>query len=325
MDETTFKLLDTPVKIAAFRTALMEQGNQALRFLPANAAVEQLKKQTICTGEQPDEREQELEKGLSKAKIAVKGQMWALLNPAAKLVLFEFSPSRATINAVLLLKDYQGLLMADAYSGYIRLAKLMGINITLLSCWAHARRYFLESQNPEHPDPVVREIIHRIDGLYHIEKQVKGRAPRKKKRARKRSSAILRALKIYLDEKIQLYAPKEAVAVAIQHCLNHWEALTTYTQYGSAPIDNNQTERAIRPITINRKNVLFLGSVEHAAGAALMYSLMECCRMHQVDPFTWLLDILKRIEYHPKEQLVDLLPHNWKKLNQCGKSPPGNT
>jgi hypothetical protein len=101
--------------------------------------------------------------------------MWALLNPAAKLVLFEFSPSRATINAVLLLKDYQGLLMADAYSGYIRLAKLMGINITLLSCWAHARRYFLESQNPEHPDPVVREIIHRIDGLYHIEKQVKGR------------------------------------------------------------------------------------------------------------------------------------------------------
>jgi transposase len=115
------------------------------------------------------------------------------------------------------------------------------------------------------------------------------------------------------------------VAVAIQHCLNHWEALTTYTQYGSAPIDNNQTERAIRPITINRKNVLFLGSVEHAAGAALMYSLMECCRMHQVDPFTWLLDILKRIEYHPKEQLVDLLPHNWKKLNQCGKSPPGNT
>jgi hypothetical protein len=303
----------------------MEQGNQVLRLLPGNAAAQQLKKQTTRTGEQPDEMEQELEKGLSKGKIAVKGQMWALLNPAAKLVLFEFSPSRATINAVLLLKDYQGLLMADAYSGYIRLAKLLGINITLLSCWAHCRRGFLESQNPENPDPVVREIIPRIAGLYYIEKQVKGQSPKKKKRARKRSRTILKSLKVYLDEKIQLYAPKEAVAVAIQYCLNHWIALTAYVQYGRAPIDNNQTERAIRPITINRKNVLFLGSVEHAAGAALMYSLMECCRMHQVDPFTWLPDILKRIEYHPKDQLVDLLPHKWKILNQCSKSPPGNT
>jgi transposase len=53
----------------------------------------------------------------------------------------------------------------------------------------------------------------------------------------------------------------------------------------------------------------------------LMYSLMECCRMHQVDPYTWLLDVMKRIENHPKDQLADLLPHKWKKLNQSGKSP----
>jgi hypothetical protein len=47
--------------------------------------------------------------------------------------------------------------------------------------------------------------------------------------------------------------------------------------------------------------------------------------MHQVDPFTWLPDIMKRIENHPREQLSDLLPHKWKKLNQNGKSPPDNT
>jgi hypothetical protein len=65
---------------------------------------------------------------------------------------------------------------------------------------------------------------------------------------------------------------------------------------------------------LGRKNSLFLGSVEHTAGSALMYSLMECCRMHKVDPHAWLLDVMKRILSCPKDQLADLLPHKWKKL-----------
>ena len=313
MDETTFKLMDTPLKIAAFKNSLSQSGLAALDMLPANQYVAQLKKETISIGEQQG-LEREMENGLVKGKIVLKGQMWALVNPISQLVLFDYSPSRATVNAVLMLKDYQGLLMADAYSGYIRLAKLMGINITLLSCWAHCRRRFLESQNPGNPDQVIKEIIHRIAQLYQIEKQVKGCSPRKKKKVRKRSRTILGHLKIYLEEKIQHYAPKESVAVSIQYCLNHWNALTQYTRYGIGIIDNNITERAIRPLTISRKNSLFLGSVEHAAGSALMYSLMECCRMHKVDPHAWLLDVMKRILSCPKDQLADLLPHKWKKL-----------
>ena len=155
-------------------------------------------------------------------------------------------------------------------------------------------------------------MIARIAELYKIEKEIKGRSARKKKRVRKRSATLLRSLKKYLELQLPNYAPKEAVAKAIQYCLNHWDALSAYTRYPIAPIDNNQTERTIRPITVNRKNVLFLGSVEHAKGSALMYSLMECCRLQEVDPMAWLLDIMKTIQSHPTDQLVNLLPHKWK-------------
>lgn len=323
MDETTFKLMDTPLKIAAFKATLVESGLKALELIPTNEYVAQLKKETSSMGKQQEPgMEKEIDKGLMKGKMILRGQMWALVNPEAQLVLFDFSPSRATVNAVLMLKDYEGLLMADSYSGYVSLAKLMNINITLLSCWAHCRRKFLESQNPGNPDPVVKEIINRIGQLYQIEKKIKDYSPEKKMEVRKESQTILELLKIYLDTKLQLYAPKESVAVAIQYCLNHWAALTQYTQYDKGILDNNVTERAIRPLTINRKNSLFLGSVEHAAGAALMYSLMECCRMHKVDPYAWLLDVMKKVESYPKDQLVDLLPHKWKKIKTNEISPP---
>ena len=127
-------------------------------MLPANQYVARLKKETISIGEQK-ELKREMENGLVKGIIVLKGHMWVLVNPILQLVLFDYSPSKATVNAVLILKNYKGLLMTDAYSGYIRLAKLMGINITLLSCWAHCRRRFLESQNPDNPDQVIKEII----------------------------------------------------------------------------------------------------------------------------------------------------------------------
>jgi transposase len=317
MDESHFKLLDTPAKVAAFRDQLKQQ---ALVLEPPPS--KQGGKSPINLDD--EDMEEELSAGAAKGKVVLKGQMWALLNPVKGLALFEYSPSRATINALLMLKNYQGLLMADAYTVYRRLSKLMGVSITLLSCWAHARRGFLESQDPKNPDPVVGEVIARIAELYKIEKEIKGFSPRKKKKVRKRSATLLRALKKYLECQLPKYAPKEAVAQAIQYCLNHWNALSAYTHYGIAPIDNNQTERTIRPITVNRKNVLFLGSVEHAKGAALLYSLMECCRLQRVDPMTWLLDVMKTIETYPPDQLADLLPHKWKRTKQIGKSLPPN-
>jgi len=94
--------------------------------------------------------------------------------------------------------------------------------------------------------------------------------------------------------------------------LTSGKVLTQYIKHGHPPIDNNSLERAIRPIAISRKNVLFPGSLDHGEGAALMYSLMECCRINQIDPYEWLLDVMKTIETFPKDRLDELLPNKWK-------------
>lgn len=235
MDETSFKLLDKPDKISAFKAQLKKKELEWKPF-PSKQAEENIKDAPQTSSVDDGDMEPGLKAGEAKGKMVLKGQMWTLLNPAAELVLFEYSPSRATINARLMLAGYKGLLMADAYTAYRKLAKSSGIPVTLLSCWAHARRRFLDSQDHNNPDPVVREVISRIAELYRIEKQIKGQSPRKKKKVRKRSITLLRSLKKYLELKIQLYAPKEAVAAAIQYCLNHWEALSAYTNHGIAPI-----------------------------------------------------------------------------------------
>ena len=76
------------------------------------------------------------------------------------------------------------------------------------------------------------------------------------------------------------------------------------------------------PITVARKNILFLGSADHAPGTALLYSMIECCKLQNIDPQEWLLDVMKRMECYAKDRLVDLLPHRWKMNLQIFQPSP---
>ena len=320
MDETRFSLLDTPANIAAARASLDAEAIELGLKPPASTRKTKGKMTKPGIGDDDDD-DQVVQLNMSKGKVLIKGQMWMLYNAAAKLVLFAFSPTRATVNAVKLLSDFKGLLMADAYTVYRRIAKLTGIDLILLTCWAHARRGFLESYDHAHPDPVVMEVLIRIGELYKIEKDIKDLSDEEKLHARKQSILLLQSLKLYLVAQLTRYAPKEAVAQAIQYCLNQWDALSAYAHHQHSVIDNNEGERVIRPITISRKTSLFLGSVQQARGASLAYSLMECCRLHGVNQFEYMNDVLKIIETYPKQRLPDLLPHNWKKARENKKAP----
>lgn len=312
MDETGFKVLDNPGKLHAFKQQRKNQKQSG----DASQHSDQ--------SEEPDEFEPEIATGIAKGKAVMKGMMWGILNKEKGLILFDFSGTRATVHAKRLLNSYKGMLMTDGYSVYSKLARESEKIVININCWAHARRKFLESKDPKYPDAVLDTIISMIGQLYAIEQQVKGLAPKRIKKLRKRSGRVLEKLKAFLEEKIEKYAPKESIRKAIQYCLNIWDGLTQYVKHGHAPIDNNRLERAIRHIAISRKNVLFLGSLDHAQGAALMYSLMECCRMNQIDPYQWLLDVMKRIETYPKDRLDELLPHKWKPdpINQVSPSKP---
>jgi hypothetical protein len=321
MDETTFSMLDTPKNIAAAKATLDAEAIELGLEPPVTTKKTKGKKAKAANSEDNDDDQEALPLDMSKGKILIKGQMWMLYNPAIKLVLFAFSPTRATVNAVKLLGNFKGLLMADAYTVYRRIAKRFGVDLILLTCWAHNRRKYIESYDHAHPDPVVKEVLIRIGELYKIEKDIKDFSPENKLHARKQSILLLQSMKLYLLEQLPRYAPKEAVAQAIQYSLNHWEALSAYAHYQHSAIDNNEGERTIRPITVSRKTSLFLGSVEQARGASLCYSLVECCRLHGVNQFDYMSDVLKIIETYPREKLQDLLPHNWKKVRENNKAP----
>ena len=80
--------------------------------------------------------------------------------------------------------------------------------------------------------------------------------------------------------------------------------------------DNNLAEQFIRPVTLSKKNFLFVGSERGGETAAIFMSLIATCKANKINPFEYLKDVLSRINSHPHKKLAELLPQNWKPLQK---------
>jgi hypothetical protein len=78
-------------------------------------------------------------------------------------------------------------------------------------------------------------------------------------------------------------------------------------------IDNNRAENQLRLVAVGRKNWLFAGSFEGARRAALLYSLVQSCKLIALPPFPYLKDVLLRIATHPQRLVDQLTPRGWAK------------
>jgi hypothetical protein len=105
---------------------------------------------------------------------------------------------------------------------------------------------------------------------------------------------------------------KNAMGLALAYSIKHWKALMLYTTDGKLGIDNNPVERSIRLVAVCRKNYLFCGSHEAAQRSSMLYSLMGTCKLHGINPFLYLKDVLTRIAMHPVNKVGELLPNQWK-------------
>lgn len=125
----------------------------------------------------------------------------------------------------------------------------------------------------------------------------------------------LRGLLLRLREDL---LPKSAAGKAVNYLLKHWTALTRFAGDGDLEIDNNRTERAIRPWAIGRGNWTFFGSPKGGRTAAVLMSFVATCKLLAIDPYKWFCDVLSRIADHPQQKLADLLPHRW--LDECSRA-----
>ncbi len=241
------------------------------------------------------------------------GHMWAyrsMLND----VVYDFTWARNREGPTRMLEGYRGFLQADAAPGYDELFRTRP-EIVEVGCWAHARRYFKEACDASLM--FCRQILVLIGRLYDIERDVKGVSDDERLQARlKHALPVLTEMKVALETARDQVLPKSPTAKAIHYTLSNWHALTRYTEDGRLKIDNNGAERAIKPVVIGRKNWLFCGSEAAARRAAILLSLVQTCKNHGLDPFTYLRDVIDRVSVHPMSRVGELTPREWKRLRQ---------
>ncbi|MCB0773397.1 MAG: IS66 family transposase [Flavobacteriales bacterium] len=242
-----------------------------------------------------------------------KGYHWVYHAPLVKAVLFDYRPGRSEQFPIEVLKDFQGTLQTDGYVGYEKLAAKEGI--TALACMAHARRKFEQARDNDRAR--AEYALQKFGELYAIERRCDERDDPPDKRHQHRQNEavpILQELEHWIKEQINLVPPKGPMGKALAYSLSLWPRLCAYVQDGRYLIDNNRIENTIRPLAIGRKNYLFAGSDRAARHAALMYSLLGTCKLHGVEPFAYLSDVIARIPEHKANKLCELLPQRWQPL-----------
>jgi transposase len=234
---------------------------------------------------------------------------WQGHDPPAAVYLY--SPDRKAERPASHLVGFSGVLQVDGYPGFDRLGE--GGTIQLAACWAHARRKFYDVQQAT-ASPVAAEALQRIAELYAIEAAIRGQTAAVRQGARQaRSLPLVASMKAWLEKQFGQIPPRSGLADAIRYTLSRWTALCGFLNDGRIELDINTVERAIRPVTLGRKNHLFAGSDGGANRWATVCSLITTAKLNNVEPFAYLQNVLERMSSgHPASRLDDLLPWNWR-------------
>lgn len=202
-------------------------------------------------------------------------------------------------------------MQVDRYPGFDRLSD--GDKIQVAGCWAHARRKFYELQQAT-GSPVAAEALRRIAEFYAIETAIRSHATHVRQGVRQsRSLPLVTAVKVWLEKQLAQIRPRGGLADAIRYTLNRWKVLCRFLDDGRIKLDTNTVERALRPVTLGRKNHLFAGSDGGAERWAIVCSLITTAKLNNIEPFAYLNDVLERMSKgHPMNQIDELLPWNWR-------------
>jgi transposase len=248
------------------------------------------------------------------------GYLWTAHRPGAD-VIYRWETSRAASCLDNLLPiDFTGTIQCDGYAGYGAYAQRRPQAITLAGCWAHVRRKFFEAlpQQARTAGWILRQIQH----LYRIEaglrEQRSGPRLREATRAQQSLPLVARIKKALVVLKAShRHLPQSLVGQAINYTLSQWETLEHFLQDGRLEIDNNLVENAIRPTALGKKNWLFFGAAQAGERSAIIYTIIESCRRRQIDPWSYLRDVLTRLPYLTNRQIDQVTPETWAKEHRA--------
>lgn len=237
------------------------------------------------------------------------------------IILYDYQQTRAGKHPRRFLDGFEGYLHVDGYAGYNGLP-----DVTLVGCWAHARRKFTEAlkalpESASTSNVKAKEGLEFCNQLFKIERDLKDLSPKERHENRiERSQPVLDAFSAWLREQRPRVLPKSALGQAITYCINQWERLVVFLEDGQLEIDNNRGERSIKPFVIGRKNWLFSSTAKGAKSSAIIYSIVETAKENGLNPFhylSYLFEVLPNIDTTSKENLIQLLPWSAALPQEC--------
>nr|WP_106829780.1 IS66 family transposase [Parabacteroides pacaensis] len=245
-----------------------------------------------------------------------RGYMWNFYLPQHKTPFFEYHQGRGETGVDTLVGGNVKVVQSDGFVVYDKFDTLK--DRLHLCCWAHVRRKFVEAEGCD--PPRAKTALEKIRILYRVEEQIKEEklgAEAIVALRREKSYPVIRELEEWCRKEYEHTLAGSPIAKAMFYMYTRFEQLSGYVNDARFEIDNNPVERSLRPLTLNRKNVLFSGSHEAAHAAAIFFSLLGCCREHNVNPQQWLSSVLIKVQdqaFMLANDYSSLLPFNW--INQ---------
>ena len=235
-------------------------------------------------------------------------------------VAFTWSKSRGMAHAMEQLQGFNGTLLTDGYSAYTSVVKKLNQqdqNITHASCWAHLRRMFEKALDaaPEEAQLALDMIAKLYQVETHIREKVMAADDITSTRIKHSEPIITEFFNWIYEQRQRLdLLPKHPLTKALNYTHNRHDQMKVYLTHPQVAIDTNHLERALRVIPMGRKNHLFCWTELGAEQLGILHSLTVTCRLHGINPYHYLVDVLQRVAAHSAKEVIELTPRRWKEL-----------
>ncbi len=241
-----------------------------------------------------------------------KSYMWVFSGgpPDKQSIIYHYASTRSSTVPLHFFDEYAGYLHADGYAGYLPLIATKPIKI--VACMAHMRRKFYAIVQTSETEGLAHQAMKFITPLYTLEKQLKevnASSDTIKQQRHEKAKPIMDEMLLWLQTQSTRTPPKSPIGEAIGYALKQWRHFTNYLNDGRLEIDNNRSERAVKPFVIGRKHWLFAGNHHGAIAGANLMSLIETAKVHGLNPYDYLRYVFTHLpNAHSLEQLEGLLP-----------------
>ena len=241
------------------------------------------------------------------------------------IILYKYTETRAKFHAEEFLKGFSGYLETDCYQGYNNLP-----DIKRCCCWAHLRRHFVEAvpkgKELDYSNPAAQAVqyCNRLFEYERLSKHKDHTFEQRKEFRDQKERPVLEAFWSWLSQQ----TPKKGTRFekAVNYAQNHKELFMTYLEDGRCSFSNNLSENAIRPFTLGRKNWLFSDTVKGAEASAVVYTMVEMAKVHNLNIYkylNYLLELLPRTAMSDAA-LAKLAPWDQEVIAQCSNAVQSN-